>query len=157
MIARLIELPLDLMENKITISLPELKEEIDEKETGSESGSSIGSDISAEEDSDSGESSNSDLSDFETEETVASMPTRNRSATKREDKNLKVTIDLGLSAYANASHYFNIKKCNAEKQKKVEKNVEKAFKNIEEKVEKQLKQKLKESHSVLKEVRPLLF
>ncbi|AQZ15165.1 TAE2 (YPL009C) [Zygosaccharomyces parabailii] len=158
MIAKLIELPLHLMENKIVIRLPEIKEEIDEKESRTESESGSGSDSSAEEDSDSGESSDSDLSDFETEETIASMPPRNRRTNKREDKTLKVTIDLGLSAYANASHYFNMKKSNAEKQKKVEKNVEKAFKNIEEKVEKQLKQKLKESHSVLKEVRiPYFF
>lgn len=161
MIAQLIELPLHLMENKIIIRLPEMKEEIDEKETVSESGSesetSSGSDSSTEEYSDSGESSDSDLSDFETEETIARMSPRNRPTNKREDKTLKVTIDLGLSAYANASHYFNMKKSNAEKQKKVEKNVEKAFKNIEEKVEKQLKQKLKESHSVLKEVRTPYF
>lgn len=154
-IAQLIELPLCLMENKITIRLPKSNADDTGDESDSDSGSENGS--SSEEDSNSDEDSESDLSDFETEETIKTKPAKREKNNEKNAQVLKVSIDLGLSAYANASHYFNVKKSNAEKQKKVEKNVEKAFKNIEERVEKQLKQKLKESHSVLRKVRTPYF
>ncbi|GCF00023.1 RQC (ribosome quality control complex) component [Zygosaccharomyces mellis] len=158
-IAQLIQLPLNLQENKISICLPDPNEE-DEKD-GSGSDSASGSDSGSEsedEGSNSDQSSASDVSDFETEETIRDKSPKSSKSKKQREKGLKVSIDLNLSAYANASYYFNIKKSNAEKQRKVEKNVEKAFKNIEEKVERQLKQKLKETHNVLRKVRiPYFF
>ena len=50
-----------------------------------------------------------------------------KSMKRKSNEKINVTIDLGLSAYANATEYFNIKKTSAQKQKKVEKNVGKAM------------------------------
>lgn len=155
-IARVLQLPLNLQENKITIRLPDPNEE-DGSGSDSDSGSGSSSESEDEEESDSDQDSDSDVSDFETEETARDKPQKSKKSKKQDEKGMKVVIDLGISAYANASYYFNIKKSNAEKQKKVEKNVGKAFKNIEEKVNKQLKQKLKESHNVLRKVRHPYF
>lgn len=156
-IAQLIQLPLNLKDNKITIRLPVGNEEDGNEGSGSDSDSGSESSSEEEEDSGSDQSSDSELSDFETEETIKDKPKKTSKFKNQDEKCLKVTIDLGLSAYANASYYFNIKKSNVEKQKKVEKNVEKAFKNIEQKVDRQLKQKLKETHNVLRKVRTPYF
>ena len=151
-IAMVIDLPLNLKENAINILVPVSHD--DEHNNESESDESFVESSSDESDSDEGtDSDDSEVSDFETEES------RNESRTsKRKVENkLKIRIDLGLSAYANASKYFTVKKTSADKQKKVEKNVEKAMKNIEQRIDKQLKQKLKESHSVLKRARSPYF
>ncbi|CDO96578.1 unnamed protein product [Kluyveromyces dobzhanskii CBS 2104] len=68
-----------------------------------------------------------------------------------------ITVDLSLSAFANASEYFNAKKATSEKQRKVEKNAEKALKSIQQKIEKDLQKKTKESHDVLKAIRAPYF
>lgn len=152
-IARLIKLPLKLKENKIDLLLP-LEDDIgaesdkDDLETDSDSD---GASFTGEE----SDSSDSDLSDFETEESTGKTLSRKKVA--HESRTIKVTIDLGLSSYANASGYFNVKKSSAEKQKRVEQNVKKAMKNIEERIDKQLKKKLKESHNVLRKVRSPYF
>ncbi|KAH3903094.1 Rqc2p SCDLUD_000706 [Saccharomycodes ludwigii] len=70
---------------------------------------------------------------------------------------IEVNIDLELSAFANASRYFNIKKENRTKQSKIEKNQKMALKNIERKVTKDLHHKLKEQHDVLKRLRNPYF
>ena len=54
-----------------------------------------------------------------------------------EENYLLVSIDLGLSTYANASEYFTAKKTSAEK-KKIETKIGEAMKNIEAKIEAQL-------------------
>lgn len=147
-IALVIDLPLKLEDNKVNLLLPQIQD--DNQQSDSDSGSDTSESSDEEEGSDSDES---DVSDFETENSFQ------RGNTKRPvNKNtLKIEIDLGLSAYANASKYFTVKKSSVEKQKKVEKNVEKAMKNIEQRVDKQLKQKLKESHNVLRKVRAPYF
>lgn len=153
-IAMVIDLPLELKDNAINLLLPELSDSNDEdrNEGDSDSDSSTGEYSSSEPDSDSS-SDESDVSDFEAEDSNE----ESRISRPKKDNKLKIRIDLGLSAYANASKYFTVKKTSADKQKKVEKNVEKAMKNIEQKIDKQLKQKLKESHNVLKKNRPPYF
>ncbi|XDT42931.1 Fibronectin-binding protein A N-terminus (FbpA) [Nakaseomyces glabratus] len=161
-IAKHVSLPLDLKNNKIKILLPNTDEEDSTSSDDSDSDSSSDDDSEI----DSSEEENSDVSDFETEEGVETSTKKDKKkvSQKRNSKVDKfslnktvVAIDLGLSAYANASTYFNMKKDHAEKQKKVEKNIEKAMKNIEDKIGKQLQKKLKESHDVLKKIRKPYF
>ncbi|SCV99981.1 LAFE_0B06788g1_1 [Lachancea fermentati] len=143
-VALLIQLPLDLKNNKITLKLPSIRESAD--------------DSSSEESSGESDSSDSELSDFETEE----LQLPSKSIEKNSEKNalpayVNVVVDFTLSSFANASNYFNIKKSTLEKQKKVEKNASKALKNIELKIEKDLQKKLKESHETLRKTRKQYF
>ncbi|CCD26117.2 Rqc2p NDAI_0G03400 [Naumovozyma dairenensis CBS 421] len=166
-IAELIVLPLNLKENKFKMKLPLKTFDDDEQNDTSDeddNSSSSFSESDSENASSSSDASDSDISDFETEESVQKEVPPKKRKTKRSsatsqpnEKMITVTIDLGFSAYANASEYFNAKKTSAEKQKRVEKNIEKAMKNIEEKVNTQLKKKLKESHEVLKKIRTPYF
>ncbi|KAL3233629.1 hypothetical protein RNJ44_03669 [Nakaseomyces bracarensis] len=158
-IAKLIQLPLDLKSNKITILLSNSEEENSDTSSDDSSDDETSSDSSSEEEDSDNSDSDSDVSDFETEEGVekSSKKGGSRKVSKLDKSKIPIIIDLSLSAYANASNYFNLKKTSAEKQKKVEKNIEKAMKNIEDKIGKQLKKKLKESHEVLKKIRKPYF
>ncbi|CUS49604.1 LAQU0S24e00122g1_1 [Lachancea quebecensis] len=158
-IARLIKLPLDLKNNKITLNLP-LNDGIEDEDSDEEDDDST----STEDETSNSETSDSSLSDFEADENDEDEPASATNSKKDRKDNKKkagpsvdATIDLALSAYANASNYFNIKKSNVEKQKKVEKNAQKALKNIEQRIEKDLKKKLKESHDVLNKTRKPYF
>lgn len=57
-------------------------------------------------------------------------------------KKVKVEIDLGLSAWANASSYFDVKKTAAAKQERTVKQADHAYKNAEKKIKKDLQQAL---------------
>lgn len=146
-IALVIDLPLKLEENKINLLLPRNQDHTEQSETSRDEDTETSDDEEAE------DSDESEVSDFETENTF-----ERGNAKKSVDKDkIKIEIDLGLSAYSNASKYFTVKKSSVEKQKKVEKNVEKAMKNIEQRIDKQLRKKLKESQNVLKKVRVPYF
>lgn len=142
-IAQLLNLPLNLKQNKISVKL-----DVSSDKEG---------DTSSDGDNESEDSTSESSSDSDSEEIGNSKERSTRNMKKKPNDKINVTIDLGLSAYANASEYFNIKKTSAEKQKKVEKNVGKAMKNIEVKIDQQLKKKLKDSHSVLKKIRTPYF
>lgn len=146
-IAQIIQLPLKLKSNEMNIRLPLLN---NEEESSDHYNSSDSDNSSSDDDSDF-----DNMSDSEDEQDT--KPTKNKKKNVDNNKYVTITIDLGLSAYANASKYFNAKKSNAEKQKKVEKNIEKAMKNIETKIDQQLKKKLKESHTTLKQIRSQYF
>ncbi|ONH70024.1 Ribosome quality control complex subunit 2 [Cyberlindnera fabianii] len=136
-VAKLINLPLNLKQNKISLNLL-TEEAYEDEEEQSES-------------SDSDSSSDSDDSDDE-----ASFPKQKKKQEKVKNS-INVTIDLGLSAYANASEYFTVKKNTVEKQKKVEQSATKALKNIEHKIEKDLKKNLKQETEVLRKLRNPYF
>lgn len=164
-VAQLIQLPLNLENNKIKLVLPLLGDG-DDLNSGSDSDSDSDSNTESSDDNlsddDTSSSDESEVSDFETEEGIEKVSPKEKKENSR--KNFKkgpdtivVTVDLSLSAYANASNYFNIKKSSIEKQKKVEQNVQKAMKNIEQKIKKDLKKKLKDSHDVLKKIRTPYF
>lgn len=154
-IAQTIELPLLLKRNKINVKLPVEHVDADTEVTTFRETLDNSSDAS-----DSSDSSESDSSDTDSEsEDRKTSKMRNNAFRKRKGapKTITVTIDLALSAYANASNYFTVKKSGAEKQKKAEKNLEKAMKNIEVKIDQQLKKKMKETHKVLKKIRTPFF
>ncbi|CCE62727.1 hypothetical protein TPHA_0D00840 [Tetrapisispora phaffii CBS 4417] len=146
-IARLIMLPLNLKENKINIILPAEDNNSDDSDNSSSSSDS---------DSEYSDNSDSDSSDDDIEKNRIKRKNRKNSKNVKI-KGTQITIDLALSAFANASEYFNKKKTSAEKQKKVEKNAEKALKNIEERIKVQLNKKLKDSHDILKKIRAPYF
>ncbi|SCU78135.1 LAME_0A03422g1_1 [Lachancea meyersii CBS 8951] len=155
-IAKLIKLPLDLQNNKIGLEL------LIEQETNDDTSSSDSDTSSDSEDSSDSESSDS-LSDFEADEDDDKVTLTNKGGNSSASRGRKpkptidVVVDLSLSAYANASNYFDIKKSTMEKQKKVEQNANKALKNIELRIERDLKKKLKETHDVLNRTRTPYF
>ncbi|CAI5191996.1 ANM_HP_G0245990.mRNA.1.CDS.1 [Saccharomyces cerevisiae] len=141
-IAQLLNLPLNLKQNKISVKLDLSSKELN---------------TSSDEDNESEGNTTDSSSDSDSEDMESSKERSTKSMKRKSNEKINVTIDLGLSAYANATEYFNIKKTSAQKQKKVEKNVGKAMKNIEVKIDQQLKKKLKDSHSVLKKIRTPYF
>ncbi|AAS54473.2 AGL017Wp [Eremothecium gossypii ATCC 10895] len=151
-IARVIKLPLNLKANKISVELP-LSNEDDESSDGSWGDSESDSGFSSSDD----ELSDSGLSDFDAEVVRGSGSKNKKGKSKVSNKSITVSIDLSMSAYANASSYFEMKKTGAKKQLGVEQNVQKAMKNIEQKIEKDLKKKLKEQHDVLQVIRSPYF
>lgn len=128
--AQYIVTPLNLKENKINLSLPEIDYD----------GSESDSDTESESDSD------SDSDDDSNE--------KNQKKGKR-DNVITVTIDLSLSAFANSSTYFDAKKDAQLKQLKTEQNASIAIKNTERKINKDLKKIEKDSttNQVLKQIR----
>ncbi|CCF57321.1 hypothetical protein KAFR_0C03290 [Kazachstania africana CBS 2517] len=152
-IAEIIELPLNLKNNKINIKIPLQSPSQFEEETFSDN-ESVKSSLS---DSDFSDESDSELSDFSMEEVVGRHENTRKIRAKDDKQHVTVTIDLSLSSYANASQYFNSKKDSAEKQKKMEKHMAKAMTNIENRIDQQLKKKLRESHTVLKKIRKPYF
>ncbi|CCH43887.1 putative RNA-binding protein [Wickerhamomyces ciferrii] len=137
-VAKVINLPLNLKENKISLSLstedPYANDE-DEDESSSES------EPESESDSDEDEP----------------KPVKSQAKKDNVKNTINVTIDLTLSSYANASEYFNVKKSTVEKQKKVEQSATKALKNIEQKIEKDLKKNLKQENDILRKLRNPYF
>lgn len=129
-IANVINLPLNLKDNKISLTLLTEAAYEDEEEEDSSSSDS---------DSDSEDETPQPKKDNKVKNTI------------------NVTIDLGLSAYANASEYFTVKKSTVEKQKKVEQSATKALKNIEQRIEKDLKKNLKEENDILRKLRNPYF
>ncbi|QEU58039.1 Rqc2 [Kluyveromyces lactis] len=158
-IARIIKLPMDLPNNKITIELPKDGYSEEDSTEHHQSESDFSSDESDVNLSDSSVSSDYSDSDFEglTPSESKQQSRRKAKLTSEKRETVLITVDLSLSAFANASSYFNAKKATSEKQKKVEKNAEKALKSIQQKIEKDLQKKSKESHDILKAIRTPYF
>ena len=127
-VALMIKLPLKLHENTVTLLL-------DEPPFGDE-------------DEDSYDTSDSDLSNEEEEEKAAAAMTRTAA-----DKRLAVDIDLALTPWANARQYYDQKKTAAVKEQKTIQASTKALKNTELKVEADLKKGLKQEKEALRPAR----
>jgi predicted ribosome quality control (RQC) complex YloA/Tae2 family protein len=130
-VAQLIQLPLKLHENTITLLLGEP----DEEDAGSDDEGYESSSVS--EDSDEDRSSS-----------TAKKPSKVQQA-----KKLAIDINLGLSAWANSSEYFDQKKSAAGKEERTKQASEKALKSHERKVAEDLKKGLKQEKEVLRPVR----
>lgn len=136
-VAQAIKTPLNLRENKITLQLTEDANETNEDDSDlSESESESESDSESEYDSD-------DLA-FEVKKTVK----------KPSVPRINIEVDLSLTAYANASLYFDLKKNAVSKQKRVEKSSEMAIKNAELKIQRDLAKTLKNEQDSLRTIRP---
>lgn len=154
-IAKMINLPLNLKENKINLHLPDMDEENEDQSL-----SDSNSDSASESDSSSGESeldSDSDSnSDSDSETTPGAKPNfrKVKGESKPKKSKISVWIDISLSPFANARLYFESKKSAESKQIKVEKSTEFALKNAKKKIEQDLKNKLKTENDSLKHIRP---
>ena len=124
-VAELIQLPLKLYENTVTLLLAEeaYKDEADFE----------------------GNETDSDVSDTEQETEQTS-----RSSKVLEDKRLHVDVDLALSPWSNARQYYDQKKFAAVKEKKTLQSSEKALKNAQRKIGADLKRDLQQEKDLMR-------
>ncbi|KAF8544667.1 fibronectin-binding protein A N-terminus-domain-containing protein [Trichophaea hybrida] len=121
-VAEIIQLPLKLYENTITLKL---------RETEFEAGDFIFAGFSDDEDD-------------ETDEE------RENADDQKAEKPLSIDVDLSLSAFANARNYYDEKRTAAEKETKTLKSSAKALKSTERKVTADLKKGLKTEKQLLR-------
>jgi len=131
-VAQLIRLPLKLHENTITLLLDETNWEggEEEEDEGNET-SSVSEDTDDEDD----------------------RPKKNSPPKPAARPQLAIDIDLGLSAWANSTEYFDQKKTAAEKEGRTLQASTKALKSHEKKVTEDLKKGLKQEKEILRPVR----
>ncbi len=131
-VAQLIRLPLKLHENTITLLLDETSGDYGEA------------------DDDEGNETSSVSEDSENEE-----PSTKKKAAPVQvaQPQLVIDIDLGLSAWANSTEYFEQKKTAADKQVRTVQASTRALKSHEKKVQEDLKKGLKQEKDVLRPVR----
>jgi len=134
-VAESIKLPLKLYENTITLLLDELTWEK----------------VGVQEDEGYETSSVSDDSDGEGSGPVDSK--KSPILTSPAKPKLAVDIDLGLSAWANSTEYFDQKRSAADKQIRTVEASSKAFKSHERKVNEDLQKGLKQEKEILRPVR----
>ncbi|PSN64452.1 hypothetical protein BS50DRAFT_678556 [Corynespora cassiicola Philippines] len=132
-VAQRIRLPLKLYENTVTLLLDESN--FDEQE-GDDEGNETSS---VSEDSD--------------EEEKPSKAKKSASPQPAATRQLAVDIDLGLSAWANSTEYFDQKKTAAGKEERTLQASTKALQSQEKKVAEDLKKGLKQEKEVLRPVR----
>jgi predicted ribosome quality control (RQC) complex YloA/Tae2 family protein len=132
-VAEIIKLPLKLEENTVTLLL---------------------SDYSYEEEEEMGDVTESDNSDSEDESDDKKKLTKGN---QKEDKRLKVDIDLSLSGWSNARQYYDQKRVAATKQEKTEQASTKALKSTEQRIQADLRKGLKQEKAVLRPVRKQLW
>ena len=133
-VAGMVQLPLKLYENTITLLLSEDdddEEEEDFEERGSESESD--------------------------ESTDGEGKAKPRKADQVKDKRLAVDIDLALSPWANAGDYYDQKKTTAVKQDKTVQSSSMALKSVEKKITADLKKGLQQEKQILLPVRKQLW
>lgn len=166
-LANHIKLPLKLKENKIMLRLPdpdvlqekeeerrakEARDTLDESDSELDSDSDSDTESQSESDSDADSDSDSDAnSEFEESRPARRQKTKK---SKPEIPDISVEIDLSLTAYANASLYFDSKKTAVSKQSKVEQNTELALKSAQRKIELDLAKNLKKEVDDIKAIRP---
>ncbi|KAI4200196.1 MAG: hypothetical protein LQ346_002430 [Caloplaca aetnensis] len=133
-VAEMIQLPLKLYENTITLFLAE-------------------EDFADDEDFD---SSVTDNSASESEEGTAASA-RIKTAPKAAERRLAVDIDLALSPWSNARQYYDQKKTAAVKEQKTIQSSAKALKSTEKKISADLKKGLNQEKQILRPVRKQLW
>ncbi|CAI6335152.1 unnamed protein product [Periconia digitata] len=137
-VAQLIKLPLKLHENTVTLLLDETN--WDQDNEGENEGYETSSVSEESEEEDEGE---------KTKESKK-KPAGPQAAAERQ---LAIDIDLGLSAWANSSEYFDEKKAAKGKQSRTQEASSLALKNHERKVAADLKKGLKQEKEILRPVR----
>ncbi|KAF2268512.1 serologically defined colon cancer antigen 1 [Lojkania enalia] len=133
-VAQLIRLPLKLYENTVTLLLDDTtwdQEQVEEEGYDTSSVSEVSDD---------------EESDQKPSKRAASTPVPVAST-------LAIDIDLGLSAWANSTEYFEQRRTAAGKEERTVQASEKALKSAERKVQEDLKKGLKQEKNVLRPVR----
>jgi predicted ribosome quality control (RQC) complex YloA/Tae2 family protein len=136
-VAQLIQLPLKLHENTITLLLDDTSFEEGQEEDEGNDTSSVSEDTDDEESDNNNNNNKKKPSPIK----VAAQP------------KLAIDIDLGLSAWANSTEYFDSKKNAASKEERTLQASERALKSHEKKVAEDLKKGLKQEKEVLRPVR----
>ncbi|OAL43916.1 hypothetical protein IQ07DRAFT_259220 [Pyrenochaeta sp. DS3sAY3a] len=134
-VAQLIRLPLKLHENTVTLLLEEAnwdQEQEEDEDEGNETSS-----VSEDSDSDDNNTSKKKAAPVK----VTAKPP------------LAIDIDLGLSAWANSTEYFDQKKTAADKEDRTLQASTRALKSHEKKVAEDLKKGLKQEKDILRPVR----
>ncbi|KAI9843822.1 MAG: hypothetical protein M1837_006082 [Sclerophora amabilis] len=129
-VAELIKIPLKLYENTVTLLLGEVDEEDDYE----------------------GDETDTDSASESDEEERPK-----KTGTHVIDKRLAIDIDLGLSPWANARHYYDHKRTAVIKEQKTLQSSAKALKSTEKKIESDLKRSLKQEKQLLRPVRRQLW
>lgn len=133
-VAQLIRLPLKLHENTITLLLDETNwEETQEEDDEGNETSSVSEDSEDDDDN--------------------SPKKKAKPAKVAAQSQLAIDIDLGLSAWANSTEYFDEKKTAANKEERTLQASTRALKSHEKKVAEDLKKGLKQEKEVLRPVR----
>ncbi|KAI0147460.1 hypothetical protein GGR57DRAFT_251759 [Xylariaceae sp. FL1272] len=130
-VAAIIQLPLKLHENTITVLLGELEDDEDEEDEADETDSS---------------DNDSDFGDSGFGGSVSSKQ-------KGRERRLAIDLDLALSPYSNAREYYGERKTAAAKEEKTKLQSEIALKNAEQKITAELKKGLKQEKPVLQPIR----
>lgn len=133
-VAQMIELPLKLSENTVTLLLAEADFEGEGDFEGNET--------------------NSDVSDSEDEGT---RPPKSRQPAKLLRRLLTVDVDLALSPWSNARQYYDQKKTAAVKEQRTLQSSDKALKSTERKINADLKKGLKQEKDVLRPQRRAMW
>jgi predicted ribosome quality control (RQC) complex YloA/Tae2 family protein len=128
-VAEMIKLPLKLEENTVTLLLSEYQEPEDEGFV---------------------DETDSEASDSDDDAQALDK-------TDKTQKPLTIDIDLALSPWANAKHYYGQRKSAAEKQEKTAQASQQALKNTEKKVMADLKKGLKQEKEILRPVRKQMW
>ncbi|RDL41693.1 putative Nuclear export mediator factor Nemf [Venustampulla echinocandica] len=129
-VASIIQLPLKLQENTISLLL-------DEEAFG---------------DDDSAYETDSDVSDSEDEEARKPKPKQ-----KSVEQRLTIDINLGLSPWSNAREYYDQRRSAATKEQKTLESSTKALKSQEAKIAQDLKKGLKQEKAILRPVRKQMW
>lgn len=127
-VAQMVKLPLNLVKNKMTVILPDPHYDIDNSNSESDDESLSGSEIESDDDG-------SETEDKEQDDSSQTKANRSNSSPNQ----LKVEIDLGLSAWANSRKYYDVKKIAAAKQERTVHQAEHAYKSAEKKIHRDLK------------------
>ncbi|KJZ75931.1 hypothetical protein HIM_04755 [Hirsutella minnesotensis 3608] len=125
-VAEVIELPLKLAENIVTLKLSE--EDFDDEE----------------------EEDPFETDESESEEDQSAAKAR---SARQFDKALTVEINLGLSPWSNAREYYDQKRTAAAKEEKTQLQATKALKSAEQKITEDLKKGLKQEKALLQPIR----
>ena len=163
-VAQFIKLPLNLLEGTIKLSLPDVDQMLQDDDPNStsdlgysdtESNSTSESESESDTSDSESETDSETDSDSETEEIKRKKHKKKTGVKKRTNAmpTLTVDIDLALSAFANASVYFESKKVAVTKQTRVEKNTKIALKNAERKIQSDLNKNLKNETESLRAFR----
>lgn len=139
-VAQMIELPLKLQENTVTILLDEATFDEDSDNDGDETES---------------EASSSESESEEEEE--AQQKGKQKTRPKQEDKRLQIDINLSMTPWANANNYFDHRKAAIEKEQKTKISATKALKSTEQKVMQDLKKNLNKEKVVLRPIRKVMW
>lgn len=156
-IAKLINLPLNLKENKISLTFTDIdhNESEDDYHDSSEESVSDSEELKSDSDLSLSSASSEDLMYLRRGQVNGSKKVQKKS--DENDKSFSVWIDLSLSPYANSGLYFDNKKSAEVKQLKVEEKTQLALRNAERKVNQDLKTKLKDKSEGLKHFQPKLW